>query len=209
MRHTIQRVLLHSRFELFEANRMTIYVVVVVQTLVDQNAHHAESERGIRSGVDRNVPVRTLRCARPIGINHDQLRALSASLFNKRPQMDIVSVNVGCPGNDVARMCKLLGFSTYLHAENRLQSFFARGRADGPFELRSPKTVEEAAIHGAAIQGAQVAAIGIGQDTCRNRRVISSRASSQEILWKAASRSLFCGPFGATRRMGESKRVGE
>ena len=45
------------------------------------------------------------------------LRALVARFFDERPQVHVVAVNIRSPGDDGARVRKLLRLSAELHAE--------------------------------------------------------------------------------------------
>ena len=81
-------------------------------------------------GLMGKIPVGASRSAGAVGINHHQLCAAAASFDNERPQMDIISVNVRGPRDDVARMAKLLRLSAELHAENRFQPSFAGSGAN-------------------------------------------------------------------------------
>src|SRR5258708_912132 len=78
--------------------------------------------------------------------------------------MNIIAVDVRCPGDDVARMPELLRLGAELYAENGLQSRLAGGRAKCSVQLRCAQAVKESAVHGSAIERAQRAPVGIRQD---------------------------------------------
>src|SRR4030081_2812469 len=61
-------------------------------------------------------------------------------------------------------MPELLRFGAEFYSENRLQSGFAGRRANCPIQLRRAQAVKESAVHGSAIERAQRAPVGIGQD---------------------------------------------
>src|SRR5208282_2546109 len=100
----------------------------------------------------------------PVGIDDDQLRAFAASLFDEGPEMNVVAVNIRSPGDDVARMRKLLRLGAELDANHRFQAFFAGGGADAALQLRSAQAVEETAVHGSAVERPQRASVRVGQD---------------------------------------------
>jgi hypothetical protein len=99
-----------------------------------------------------------------VGIDHHQLRALAAGLDDKGPQVNVVAMNVRSPGDDVAREGELLWFGAQLHPEYGLQTHFPGDGADGAIQLRSAQAVEEATIHGAAVQHRQRAPAGVGKN---------------------------------------------
>src|SRR5208282_1642706 len=99
-----------------------------------------------------------------IGIDDYQLRALAASFFNEGPEMNVIAVNIRAPGDEVARMRKLLRLGAELDANHRFQAFFAGSGADAALQLRSAQAVEETAVHGSAVERAERASIRVGQD---------------------------------------------
>ena len=105
-----------------------------------------------------------LRGARAVGIDDDQLRAFAASFFDEGPEMNVVAVNVRAPGDDVARVGKLFRLGTELDANHRFQALFAGGGADAALQLRSAQAVEETTVHGSAVERAERASVGVGQD---------------------------------------------
>ena len=111
-------------------------VVVVVQILVDDHVHQPERQRHIRSRIDWNVPVRALRRARAIRIDDHQLAARAPRLFDERPQVYVVAVNIRAPGDDQLRVPELLGLGPHLDAVNRLDPELARRRTDVAIQLR-------------------------------------------------------------------------
>src|SRR5208337_1705616 len=164
LRDFFGRILLRARFQVFETHRVAGNVVGVVEIFVDDDVHQAERQRGIGAGIDRQVPVGALGRARAIGIDNHQLRAFAASLFDKRPEMDVVAMNVRCPGNDVARVRELLRLGAELDANHRFQALFAGAGANAALQLRGAQAMEETPIHGSAVERAQCASVGVGQD---------------------------------------------
>src|ERR1035438_7933465 len=78
--------------------------------------------------------------------------------------MYVVAVDIRCPGDDVTRMRKLFGLGAHLDAENRLESNLARVGTDRSFELRSAEAVKESAVHRSAVERAERASVGVGED---------------------------------------------
>jgi len=141
-----------------------------MQPVAHDDVHQAHRERNIGTGINGNMPVGNLRRSRPVGIDHHQLAAIAPRLLDERPEVDVVAVNVGCPGNDVFRVAELLGLGTDLPPVNGNHGFAARGGANGAQQLRCTQAMEKPHIHGAAVQYTQVAAIGIGQYRFRAER---------------------------------------
>ena len=86
------------------------------------------------------------------------------SFLNKRPQVNIVAVNICCPCNDVFRVTKIFRVGAQLDAVNIDQRFAASGGTNRPLQLARAQPVEEAAIHRAKIQHARSSGIGVGQN---------------------------------------------
>src|SRR5208337_742852 len=84
--------------------------------------------------------------------------------FDEGPEMNVVAVNIRAPGNDVARMRKLFRLGTKLDANHRFQAFFTGAGADAALQLRSAQPVEEAPVHGTAVERGNRAPVRIGQD---------------------------------------------
>ncbi len=145
---------MRASLQVFETHGVARDVVGVEKIFVDDDVHQAERERGIGAGIDGQVPVGQLRGARAVGIDDHQLRAFAASFFDEGPEMNVVAVNVRAPGDDVARMRKLFRLGAELDANHRFQAFFAGGGADAALQLRSAQAVEEAAVHGSAVERA-------------------------------------------------------
>ncbi len=76
-------------------------VLGIIKIFMDDHVHHAERKRHVSSRIDGQIPVGGFGGACLVRINHHQLGAFTPRLFNKRPEMNVVAVNVGAPGNDV------------------------------------------------------------------------------------------------------------
>ena len=103
-RDSLRRIFLHFFSQLLKAEGVARDVIGVVKIFVDDDVHHAQRERGVGARIDGQVPVGACRGARAIRIDHHQLRAIASRLFDERPQMNVVAVNVRRPGDDVSRM---------------------------------------------------------------------------------------------------------
>ena len=91
-----------------------------MQIFVDDDVHHAQRQRCVGAGVDRQIPVGARRSAGAVGIDDHQLRAIATGLRDERPQVNVVAVNVRGPSDDVARMCELFRLGAQLDADDRL-----------------------------------------------------------------------------------------
>ena len=134
---------------------------------VDDHVHQRQRQRDISSRIDGQIPVGAGSGARAIRIDHHQLCAIAPRLFDERPQMNVVAVNVGAPGDDVFGMAKGLRLAAQLAPHHRDQRFAAGGGADRPVELRRAQAMKEAIVHAGVVQHAQRAAIGVRQDRLR------------------------------------------
>ena len=159
-----RRVLGRARPELIEAAGPAGDVILVEEPVADDDVHHAKRERRVGAGVDGDVPVRGARGARGVRVDDDELRAVAARFFNEGPEVDVVAVNVGRPGEDQLRVRESFGVGAELAAVDGDQGLATCLRADGAVELRGAETVEEAAIHGTVAELADGAGVGIRQD---------------------------------------------
>src|SRR5208337_3494453 len=78
--------------------------------------------------------------------------------------MNVVAVNVRAPGDDVARMHELFRLGAEFDANYRFQALFTGAGADAALQLRSAQSVEEAPVHGSAVERGNRASVGIWQD---------------------------------------------
>src|SRR3984957_3193150 len=78
--------------------------------------------------------------------------------------MNIVAVNIRRPSDDVLGMPELFRFMAEFRSHCRLETGFSGRRTYGAIQLRSSQSVEEAAIHGRAVEGPQSSTEGIRQD---------------------------------------------
>ena len=150
--------------ELIEAAGPAGDVVLIVEAVADDDMHHAQRESRVGAGIDRNVPVRGAGGACGVGIDDDELCAVAAGFFDEGPEVDVIAVDIGGPGEDELRVREGFGVGAELAAVNGDEGLAAGFGANGAIELRGAETVEEAAIHGAVAELADGAGIGVGQD---------------------------------------------
>ena len=167
LRYTLGRVFRQALLQLVEAFGVTRDVILVVPAFADDDMHQSQRESDVGSGIDGDVPVGNRCRARAIGIDDDELGAIAARLFDERPQMNVVAVNIRGPGDDVLRMTELLRLGAHLAAIDGDDRILAGLRADAAMQPRRSQAMEEAAVHRSAVQHGDVAAIGIRQNRFR------------------------------------------
>src|ERR1019366_1142750 len=91
-------------------------VIPVMQAIANDDVHQPQGKHNIGAGIDGNVPIGKARSAGAIGIDHHQLGPVAPRLFDERPEMNVVAVNVGGPGDDVLRVTELFGLGPDLAA---------------------------------------------------------------------------------------------
>ena len=112
------RILLGAGFQIFESDGVARDVIGVEKVFVDDDVHHAEGERGVCAGINREIPVGEFRGSGAIGIDDDELCAFAAGFFDEGPEMNVGAVNVRGPGDDVTRMSELFGLGAVLAADD-------------------------------------------------------------------------------------------
>src|SRR3954470_22641078 len=101
------------------------------------------------------MPVGAGGGAGAVRVDDNQLRALAPGFFNERPQMNVVSVNVRGPRDDVLGMAELLWVGANIHAVNRLHPGGSCLGTNISVQLRRAQPVKEPPIHGAVAELAQ------------------------------------------------------
>ncbi len=163
LRDLLRRVFGQALLQFVEAVGIAGDVVGIVQAVAQDNVHQAHGQRYVGTGIDGDVPVGNPRGAGAVGINDHQLGAVAARLFDKRPQVNVVAVDVGAPGNDVLGVAKLLGLGADFSAVNGDDGVSTGGGANRPQQLRGSQSVEEAHVHRAAVEDAKIASVGVRQ----------------------------------------------
>src|ERR1035438_8710042 len=138
-----------------------------MQAIANDDVHQPQGQRNIGAGIDGNVPIGKASSAGAIGIDHHQLGPVTPGLFDERPEMNVVAVNVGGPGDDVLRVTELFGFGPDLASVDRDNGVAAGLRTDAAVQLRRSQAMKEPPIHGGIAKHAYVAAVGIRQDCLR------------------------------------------
>lgn len=81
---------------------------IVRQPLLEQYMHNTQRKRGIRSRVERNEPIRPLRCPVAVDINDDHLGTFFACLLGQHHLMHIGADDISTPyNNEVSILCIL------------------------------------------------------------------------------------------------------
>ena len=99
-----------------------------------------------------------------VGIDDDEAGAIAAGLLDHGPEMDVVAVDVGAPGEDELGEAEIFGGRAQLFAVDEVPGHAAGFRADGAIELAGAEAVKEAAVHGAEAEHADGARVAVGQD---------------------------------------------
>ena len=213
-----------------EAERVARDVVAVDQALGDQHVHHAERERAVGAGQQRDVLRAFLRRQAAVRIDRDHLGAAALRLLHARPQVQVGDDRVGAPEQDQLRLVEALRVHADRAAERRLEAELAGRGAQRAVEQRGAEPVEEAPVHRSVLHhahGAGVAAAagwsaGSSAASALRRAAISSSASSQEMRSNsplpfgadalhadAAARSGAVGALEVVRDLGAQRAVGE
>src|SRR5580693_5061928 len=103
-----------AAFELVETVRVSGDIIAVAKRVADEDVHEPKGKGGIGSGPDGDVPVSQARGPGRIGIDDDEPGALAPGLFDHRPEMDVVAVDVGPPGDDETGVAEGFGVGAEL-----------------------------------------------------------------------------------------------
>ena len=132
LRDFFRRILLYPLAQRVKPMRVLADVIGIVKMFVDDHVHQRQRQRDISSWIDWQVPVGAGSGARAVRIDHHQLCAIAPRLFDERPQMNIVAVNIGAPGDDVLGMAKGLRLAAQLAPHHRDQRLAAGCGANRP-----------------------------------------------------------------------------
>src|SRR5581483_2161744 len=116
------------------------------------------------SGINGQIPVCACRSSRAVRVDDDQAGALPPRFLDKRPQVDVVAMDVRAPGNDGARVPELLGPGAQLGSDHRSQPSFPSFRADVARQPRRSQAMEETTVHRGAVQNCQRTAVRARKD---------------------------------------------
>ena len=139
-------------------------VGAVFKAFVEDDVHHAEGESGVGAGADGDVPVGEGGGAGAVGVDDDEARAVAAGLLDHGPEMDVVAVDVGAPGEDELGEAEVFSGRAELFAVDQVPGDAAGFRADGAVQLAGAQAMKEAAVHGAVAEDADGAGVAVGQD---------------------------------------------
>ncbi len=129
--YMLRRVGLNMFAKSFESVGVPGDVVAVVEPFFDDEAHHAKRQSRIGAGLNGNVPVSGAGGAGSIGINHDESGAITACFFDEGPEVNVITVNVCRPGDDVLCMAEMFRVGAQLFSVDRNKGVSAGGGADG------------------------------------------------------------------------------
>ena len=138
--------------------------------LADQHMHHAQGQRGVGPGHQREMKVTLLRGLTAVGIDRDQLGAAALRLLDPAPQMQIGYDRVRAPDEYQSRVLELLHIDADGGADGRDIACLAGGRADRAIEQRCAQLVKKASIHRAVLQQPHGARIAVRDDRLRTFR---------------------------------------
>ena len=144
--------------------RHCVDIRAVLQSLVQDHVHHAQRQRAVRAGPDRDVPVGQCSGSRPVWVNHNQTCAVASRLFNERPQVHIVSVDIRTPRKHQLGQLEVLSRCAKLLAIHQVPRHAASLTANGSIQLACAHAVKEAAVHRPVAQHADGAGIAVRQN---------------------------------------------
>ena len=219
--HALRCVFARALGQLFEAVRHFGNVRAVFQALVENHVHQAQRQRCIRAGADRNMPVGHGRGARAVGVDHDQPRPVAPRLLHKRPQMNVVAVDVCTPSKNQFRQPEILGRHAEFFPVHQVPCLPARLGANGAVELAPAQAMKKPPIHRSVSQHADGSRVAVWQDRFRSvaiacllqprgnrvQRFVPAHALKRFKLMAALQRSLRHAGFAAHRIENAVRRV--
>src|SRR6185312_4684219 len=90
--------------------------------------------------------------------------AVAPGLLDKRPEVNVVAVNVRAPGEDKLGEPEVFRGRAHLFSVDQIPGSAAGFGANGPVETAGAQTVKKASIHGAIAKHADGPGVTIGQD---------------------------------------------
>ena len=94
--------------------------------------HQAQRQRGIRAGADSDVPVGQRGSARAVRVDDDEPCPVAPRLLDKRPQMNIVAVDIRAPSQNQFGQAEILGDHANFLTVDQVPGHAARLGADRP-----------------------------------------------------------------------------
>src|SRR5215469_2331921 len=144
-----------------------IEILVVFESLAEEDVHDREREQAVGAGTDREV----LSCQRGSacagGIDENQLPAMAPRLCDEGPQVHVAPMHVAARHNDEAGERAILRGRAESRSVDTLERRGAGGGANRPVELRGAEPIEEAAIHGTVPELADRASVAVRENALR------------------------------------------
>jgi len=139
-------------------------VVAIIKPFFDDETHHAQRQGCVSTGLNGDMPVSSAGSASSIGINHYEPGAITACFFDERPQVNVITVNVRRPRDDVSGVAEVFRVSAQFFPVDRNQGVGAGGCTDGAIETGGAEAMKKASIHGSIAQHPHVSCVGVRED---------------------------------------------
>ena len=139
-------------------------VLVVHQTVADDDVHHRERQRRVAGRLDRQVPVGRFRGPGPNRIHHDDLRAPTLRLAHERPEMEVRDDRVRPPQHDVPAMDDLLRIDSGAGSNRGREACGSDRAADVAVEAATPHRPEQPHVERGLLYQSLHARRAVGQD---------------------------------------------
>ena len=151
-------------FQILVADCVVLDIVAVDQVLGDDHVDHAERERRVGAGPDREMPVRLPGGAGGDRIDDHDPGAAALRLGDERPVMQIGADRVDRPQHDVSRMDEALRVHRRSRAAGHEERRDGGGIAERALRHRRPHLVEERIARVQPVQDPFGAEIAVRQD---------------------------------------------
>jgi hypothetical protein len=153
-----------------EAVDVALDIVAVDPAVRDQLVHHAQRQRAVCAGQQRDVLLALLCGFAAARVDRDQLRAAALGLLRQRPEVQVAGDRVAAPDHDQPALGEEARVHADLGAIGRHQRIAAGRRADGAVQQRGAELVEEALRHRLALHQAHRAGVAVRNDRLRLAR---------------------------------------
>ena len=165
--HAFRSVFAHTLGQRFKAVRHSGNVGAVFQAFVENHVHQAQRQRHIRAGPNRDMPVRHGRGARAVGVNHDQPRTVAPRLLHKRPQVNVVAVDIRAPRQNQFRPPEIFGRRAEFFPVHQVPRLAARLGTNRAIELARAHAMKKSPIHRSVSQHANGSRVAVRQNRFR------------------------------------------
>ena len=163
---------------------MFLDIGAIFEAIAQNHVHKAESEREIGPGVDDEMLIGHPGGTGFDGIDHDEAGAAAAGVDDERPQVDVISVNIGAPGDDEFGFPELFRLGAEAVTEGGHQGRAAGGGTNSAIKTRGAEAVEEAAVHAGVIQQAHGAGVAVGQHGFRTEFAHGGRKAGGDGVYR-------------------------